>query len=382
MRRGVLAVWIAASLCATALGGDAPRPSVDDSVTFVENGAKKTRVGVVIESAGYDQVVMSQAGRRSTIDGADVVEVRFGDAPREFDDATSSLRAGDGEAAAAAFSSALSARATSRGWLVEHGSAGLGESLLSVAYRDPTNAEKAAKAFAAARDANPRSLLLDRILRGLAKADLALGRPDEALAAADDLVAAAKAAKRPLWEIDAQLARADALAARHDAEGALGAADAAVSRAESAASSAKDPDLAKRLRRAAVHAAARRAWLLVAEAEKSRAPNAIKRAETAGVELATRAPDSEAEAAATNAPGALLLLAGDARKALRQFVETDVLHFDVPDESARALWYESLCHERLGDGAARVDALKRLVAAHPASEWAGRDDVKAVTSKR
>jgi hypothetical protein len=123
--------------------------------------------------------------------------------------------------------------------------------------------------------------------------------------------------------------------------------------------------------------------LLVAEAEASRAPEAVERARTAASELAAKWPDdSEAQAAATNAAGALLLLEGDAAKALRKFVETDVVHFDVPDEAARALWYASLCHERLGDKRARADMLRRLVAAHPACEWAGRADVKAVTAPR
>jgi tetratricopeptide (TPR) repeat protein len=383
MTRRVLAAVVATSLCAAASGGDAPRASVDDSVTWTENGARKTRVGVTVESAGFDQVVMSQGGRRSTVDGADVIEIRFGDAPRDFDDATSALRSGDGDSAAAAFSSALAARATSRGWLVEYCFAGLAESLLSLVNRDAKNAEKSARAFDAAREANPKSLLLDRILRGLAKADLALGLPDAALAAADDLLATAKTAKRPLWEIDAHLARADALVVKGDAAGALRAVEAAGARADSAAAAAKDADLAQRLSRAAVHAAARRTALLVAQAEATRSAESVDRARTAAEETLSKAPESsEAQASSTNAAGALLLLAGDARKALRKFVETDVLHFDVPDEAARALWYQSLCHERLGDGAARVDALKRLVAAHPASEWAGRDDVKAVTAPR
>jgi hypothetical protein len=75
-------------------------------------------------------------------------------------------------------------------------------------------------------------------------------------------------------------------------------------------------------------------------------------------------------------------LAGDARKALRKFIEAEVVHFDVADEAARALWYGSLCHERLGDRKARVETLRRLVASYPECEWAGRDDVKAVTASR
>jgi len=383
MRRRTIAAFVALSLSSAGFGGDVPVKQADDSVTLVENGARKTRVGVTIESAGFDQVVMTQGGRRSSVDGADVVEIRYGDAPREFDEGRAALRSGDGDAAAASFAAALSARATQRGWLVEHASEGLGEAFLSLSHRDEKNAEKAAKAFGAARDANPRSLLLDRILVGLAKADLALGLADASLAAADDLVAAAKTAKRPLWEIDGQIARADALEVRRDAAGALRALDAAVARAEAAAVAARDGDVARSLNRAAVHAAARRTWILVADAETSRAPEALERARTAAGDLATRAPEnSEAQAASTNAAGVLLLCTGDARKALRKFVETEVLHFDVPEESARALWYQALCHESLGENASRGDALKRLAASHPSSAWAGRGDVKSVTPPR
>jgi len=383
MRRTLASALVACAFCAAANGGDAPRAASSDSVTCLDGGARKTYAGVTIESAGFDRVVFSRAGRPTTIDGADVVEVRYGDAPADFDAGVAALRLGEGDAAVAAFQAALSARATSRGWLVEQGAAGLAEAYLLLANRDAKNAEKAAHAFATARDANPRGLTLDRVLTGLARADLVLHLPDAALAASDEFAAAGKTARRPLWESAALLLRADALTAKGDSAGALRAADSAIAVAAAAASSATSPDAARPLRRATVHAAATRTRLLVAAAETTQAADAVQRARDAAAELPAKWPDEpESEAAATNAAGALLLVAGDARKALRKFVETEVAHFDVPFEAARALWYESLCHERLGDPSARADDLKRLVASYPTCEWAGRDDVKSVTAGR
>ena len=367
----VLAAGLVAALAVSALPQEA-RNAPADSVTWTEGGSKKTRTGVVVESAAYDEVAFSVAGRRTTIDGADLVEIRWGDAPREFDAATATLRAGDAGAALAGFEQALRARATPRGWLVEYGSTGLGEALLALAANDAQKAGRAAHAFATAREANPKSLVLDRILSGLSKAQLLLGKPDAALAAADDLAAAAKAAKRPAWTTDALLLRAEALDSRGDEPGALRALDDLVAAAESRAAAARDAETIQRLRRTATHAAARATWIH-AEAVESKAAESVARAERALAGLDAKGPqDGEAQAAALNLRGAILLASGDAKAALRMFLEAEVLHFDVDEEAARAVRYQALCFERLGDDARRRERISELETSWPATEWARR----------
>jgi hypothetical protein len=68
----------------------------------------------------------------------------------------------------------------------------------------------------------------------------------------------------------------------------------------------------------------------------------------------------------------LLLAAGDAKSALRKFLEVDVVHFGVPEQAARALRHESVAWDRLGDPARSADALKRLARTYPATEAARR----------
>lgn len=366
-----LAAILVAVLAGAALPQDV-RTGPADSVTWTEGGAKKTRTGVVVESAAYDEVAFSQGGRRTTVEGADVAEVRWGDAPREIDAAWAALRAGDAAAALSGFDQVLRARATQRGWLIEHGSTGLGEALLAAAPHDAQKAERAAHAFATAREANPKSLLLDRILAGLARANLRLGKSDAALAAADDLAVAAKAAKRPSWATDALFLRADALDARGDDAGALRALDEIVTTSESRAAAARDVETIQRMRRTATHAAALSSWILAAAVEAKSAEAAV-RAQTLVAALEARGPDDgEAQAAALNLRGAILLAAGDAKGALRKFQAAEVLHFDVAEEAARAVRYQALCFEKLGDDARRRERLAELESVWSATEWARR----------
>jgi len=375
MRRAAATLALAAAFAwtAAARGEDAPRAAAGDSVTTLENGAKKTRTGVVVESADYEHVVLVQTAKRATLDGADVVEVRWGDAPREFDAAVTALRRGDAAAAAAGFEAALVNRGTARAWILEEANTGLGEALLALAPRDAAATERTARVFAAARDANPKSLLSDRILLGLARAEILRGRPDAALDAAQALAAAGKTAKRPAWEADAELARAEALDEKNDDAGALSVLDAVLEWVPARAAGSKDAELARRLGAAAVRATVRKTWLLVAAAEAPGAAEAAERARKFVAEMTAKWPsDPSVAAAAVDAEGALLLAAGDAKAALRKFLEAEVAHFDVPEEAARALRYQSVAFERLGDTARAAQSLRQLARTYPASEAARR----------
>jgi hypothetical protein len=363
-------VLIAALVCDAALAQESPAPA-GDSVVVIEGRTKRTKTGVSVESAGFEKVVVVQAGRRDEIDGADVVEIAWADAPRAFQAASAALAAGDASAAADGFAAALRERGTKRGWLIEHANAGLGEACLQLAHRDGSAVGRAAAAFGAARDANPKSLLLDRVLTGLARAEILRGAADAALAAASDLEEAGRAARRPAWESDAAYWRARALEAKGDTAGALAALDGVLASASVRTAAARGPDDAARIRRTAIAAGARKLRLLVAEAEKPDAAKVVGTVRALSVDLVTRWPDDpEIAAATTNAAGATQLAAGDARKALRMFQETEVLRFEVREEAARALAYEARCYERLADTKRRDEALRALAATYPETEAA------------
>ncbi len=374
MTRLVAALVASLGLAISAFAEDTVRGPAGDTIVLVEDGTRKSRSGVAVESATFEQVAYTQGGRRGTADGAQVVEIRWGDVPREFDEAAAALRAGDAASAAAGFETALKNRTSPRGWLVEAANVALGDARLVLARKESANASLAAAAFAAAREANPKSLLLDRILGGLARAEILSGRFDAALAAAADLDSAARAARRPAWEAEAAFLRGLSLDARGDTASAIAAFDDAVQRASAkAAASAKDIDLARRLRRAMVEASARKLRLLVVEAERSGTPQAADAARKFSSEVSGSWPDDdEIAAAANNAAGALLLAAGDARRALRKFQETEILHFAVIEEAARALAYEAICFEKLGDAERRAEALRALAESYPGTEAARR----------
>ena len=369
--RTVLAALLAAAIaCASAFAQDGASPT-GDTVVVLDGRQKKTRTGISVESAGFDKVVVVQGGKRTEIDGADVLEVAWADAPRTYQAAAAALAAGDGAAAADGFAAALRDRGTKRGWLVEHANTGLGEACLLIAHRDRAAAGRAAAAFGAARDANPKSLLLDRILTGLARAEILRGSPDAAVESAAQLAAAGTGARRSAWESDAAFWHARALEAKGDTAGAVAALDGVLSQASVRTAAARGPDAAARVRRTAVTAGTRKLRLLVADAEKPDSPQAVDGVRRFAAQIAERWPDDADVAAATiNAEGALLLAKGDARKALRRFQETEVVRFEVREEAARALAYIARCHERLADDKRRDEALRALAAAYPETEAA------------
>lgn len=369
----------ALAVAASAVAQDAVRGPAGDTITLTEDGAKRTRSGVNVESAAFDQVVYSQGGRRSTADGAQVAEIRWGDVPAEFDAAAAAMRAGDARSAAAGFEAALRNRGSTRAWILESANVELGDAWMAIAQRDAKNAPTAARAYSAAREANPKSLLTDRILGGLARAEILGGRFDAALAAASDLETAARAARRPAWSAEAALLRGRALDAKGDAPNAIAAyEEAALAATTKSGAAVKDAELLKRLRRVAVQASAGKLRLLVADAERGATREAADTARKFAAEVSGSWPDDdEIAAAAGNAAGALLLAAGDARRAVRKFQETEVLHFDVAEEAARALVYQAACFERLGDTARRAEALRALAESYPGTEAARRAAMSA-----
>jgi hypothetical protein len=371
VRIGAAVLALAAALASGAAHAQEGAATAGDSVVTFEGRTRRVRSGVSVESAGFDKVVVAQGGRRDEIDGADVAEIAWADAPRTYQAAVAALAAGDAAAAADGFAAALRDRGTKRGWLVEHANAGLGEACLLLAHRDRSAAARAAAAFGAARDANPKSLVLDRVLAGLARAEILRGSADAALAAASDLDTAGKSARRAAWESDAAYWRARSLEAKGDAAGAMTALDGIVASSAVRSAAARGPDGPARVRRTAIAAGTRKLRLLVAEAEKPGATQVAGAVRKCCADLVERWPEEpEILAATTNAAGALLLAEGDARRALRKFQETEVVRFEMREEAARALAYEARCHERLADDKRRDETLRALAQTYPETEAA------------
>lgn len=368
-----VALVACAVLSAPAAAQEKPAEKFDrpDVLVVLEGGAPKPRGGRV-ESADYDKVVFTaQGGRKADVPATDVTEIRWGDAPAGYDDGVRALQGGDPASARRGFEDALrekDVKPSLREWVVEFGNAGLGRALLALG-----EADRAADAFGRARTSNPKSMILDEILIGLAEAELARGKGDAAARAADDLVTAAKAAKRPAWELEAYLVKADGRLRSGDFAGAGAAYDDAIRFAESAAGAEKNEAAKRRLQHEALKAAANKGWALVAKAEASKSTADFDAARSYFDGLATKHPaEPMVRACATNAAGVAKLASGDAKGALRLFMETEVVHFRAATEVARSLWYQAECWKRLGDDRARQERLAELKESYPGSEWARR----------
>lgn len=221
---------------------------------------------------------------------------------------------------------------------------------------------------------DPKSPLLSMIGTGLAEARALGGDWDGGLKALDELKATAGAAGRPLWEAEARLARARLLDRKGEAAASskeyeeLGA-----FAGKAAAAAPADSPLRDSLERMMVTGLVGKAWALYGRAEKSRAPADLEAAKQAFDRLPSETGTSAAgKAASLNGQGGLLLLQGKADEALRKFIEVEVTMFSAPEEVAHALWFKAQACEKLGNQAARDQALKDLVQYHPWSEWAAR----------
>jgi tetratricopeptide (TPR) repeat protein len=367
------ALAVAASFATSARAEDKPAEKAKrpDVVVMTEGGKVVQKPGVV-ESADYDKVVfVASGGRKADLPAADVVEIKWSDAPAGYEDGTRALAAGDLAAAQKGFRDALNEKDVKpdlREWLVEFGNAGLGRALLGLG-----EADKAAEAYAKARGANAKSMILDQILSGLAEAEMMRNKGEAAAKAAEDLVAAAKSARRPSWELDAYMLRAKGELQAGDWTGAASAYDDAIRFAENAEKSEKNDVAKKHLQRAGVQAATLKGWALVAKAEASKSTADFDAARSYFDGLASKHPNEPSvRASATNASGVAKLSSGDAKGALRLFAETEVVHFRAGAEVARALWYQAECWRKLGNEQARADRLKDLKEQFPGSEWARR----------
>lgn len=361
------AVVAAALLAAPAAAQEkVQRPDV---VVQMEGGQAKQKPGRV-DSADYDKVVFTASGgKKFDIPAADVVEIKWSDAPAGYDDGVRALASGDFEGARKGFADAINEKDVKpdlRPWIIEFANAGLGR-----AYLQLGDADKSADAFGKARSANAKSMLLDQILLGLSDAELMRGKGEAAAKAAEDLVAAAKTAKRPAWELEGYLARAKGELHAADFAGAATAYDDAIRFAENAANSEKQDVAKRRLVRTGLDAAVMKGWALVAKAEASKSTADFDAARSYFDALASKhAAEPSVRASASNASGVAKLASGDAKGALRQFVETEVVHFRAQPEVARALWYQAECWKKLGNEQSRQDRLKDLKESFPGSEWA------------
>ena len=357
--------------CSAPAVADEAKQRPDVIVQIDAAGQKKRKPGK-IESADFEKVVFTaQGGKKADIPAAeiDVDGMQWSDAPAGYEDAVRALASGDAEGARRGFTDALKEKDVKpdlREWVVEYANAGLGRAHLLAG-----DADKAADAFGKARTANPKSMILDRILLGLAEAESTRGKGDAAARAADDLIAAAKTARRSAWELDAYLVKAKGKLAAGDFAGAGSAFEDAVRFADNAALTEKTDAGKQRLKRAGLEAAVKKGWAMVAKADSTKAQPDYDAAKSYLDSLVSKHPgEPNVAAAATNAAGVARLAAGDAKGALRQFLATEVVHFQAREEVARSLWYQAECWKKLGNEQNRSDRLQDLKKSFPGSEWA------------
>ncbi len=375
-----------AAALALALALGSPARSADDhaaaagpppdTIVYEDGGEQKSRTDVVVESADWDAVAYKAGARSASQPGNTVVEVRWGDAPPEYAVGWRAVAGRDGAAARDAFNACLAAKAAgvvSRPWIDEYAQIGLGEACLLLAAAEKGKTSAAVDAFTAAQKANPKSLMADRILKGLAEAALIAGKPDEARKQSDALLSAGRTARRPEWEIDALFLRADiARQAKNPAEVSQ-AYEEAARVAEQQAGAARAPAERQRFERLRRRAAASAGWVLVDQALETKAPADFDRARDYFQGLPGKLGQvPEVLSSVENATGVIKLAAGDTFGALHHFQTTEVLHFGVPDEVARSLWYQAECWDKLGDTAQRDARLRDLRKYYPKSEWARR----------
>ncbi|MCE9636383.1 MAG: tetratricopeptide repeat protein [Planctomycetes bacterium] len=376
-----LVVLAAALLAAGAAIGPAvlfaPSAAADESkqrpdvIVQTEAGQKKRKPGR-IESADYDKVVFTAQGGKKTdlpaID-VDVDSIQWSDAPAGYEDGVRALAAGDGETARRSFNDALNEKGVKpdmRDWVIEFANAGLGRAWLLAG-----DADKAADAFGKARTANAKSMILDRILLGLAEAEAARGKGDAAARAADDLIAAAKSARRSTWELDANIVKAKIKLAAGDYAGAMTAFDDTVRFAENASLTEKTDAGKAQLKRAGLDAAVRRGWAMIKKGESTKSQADYEAAKSYLDSLVSKHPgDPSVAGAASNAAGVAKFASGDAKGALRQFMTTEVVHFRAREEVACSLWWQAECWKKLGNEQNRSDRLQDLKKSFPGSEWA------------
>ena len=377
----LLSAAVAVALtCSVAVGRTKPanakaqEATPTDTIVYVEGGEKKTREGVVISSADWDAVKFKVDGRDGSINGNNIVEITWGDAPREFSQGWRAVRAKDGRAAKDAFEACMNAHAAGfieRDWVLEMAQIGLGEAYLLLALNDEKAYDKAKEAFNTALSANKKSLRANQILRGLADAELGAGNGAAAKGHADALVAAGRSARRPAWEVDGLFMRANSMRASGNPAGAGAAYQEASRVAGQHAGNAKDAAAKKSFESLRRQAAAQAGWVILDAAVKSRKSADFDKARTYFNGLTGKlGKEPEVLAAVENALGVIKFANDDTYGALRHFQTAEVKYFSVPGEVARSLYYQSKCWEKLGDAAMQKARAKDLSDYYPKSEWA------------
>lgn len=349
----------------------------EDAIVVRDNGSTKSVTGVHVESHTYETVVYDD-GRKQEIPGAKVVEIRFGDTPREYATGRRALAAGSGDRAVKDFTTCLKGYEATMGgesqmrpWVLEYAQFGLGEAYRMQAAQDPGALDKAVEAYEAARKANPKSLLLSSILQGLADAELGRGKPQDGLRAAEDLVKIGRESGNVSWQVDGHLTTARVHMGKRAWNDAVRAYDELERFLKNETASAQDPQLKSQLADASLDAAANKGWVLVEKAIESKSMADFEAARGHFEQLpAAFGQAPEALAARSNANGVIKLAQGQVGDALRDFQYTEVALFTVPAEVARSLYYQAECWQKLGKEDRRAARLSDLKEYHPKSEWA------------
>ena len=369
----------AALLAATLLAANAraqdddEAPGPTDTIETLINGKVRMIDDVIVTSAGYDKVTYTARRKTVTLTGDKVRKVSWGDEPSDFAPGWRALAAGHGLQARKAFQLCMDAKVAHdlRDWIDEYANVGLGEAYRLLAAEDPKNLDKAAAAYGAARTANPKSLLINVLLEGLADVEAARGNGPKALAAARDLVTAAKIAKRPSWELDGLLLQAKIQLGLSQHADAARAFEAVVRFADNQLALTKDEDARRGLEKAKRQAAAAQGWVLVNKGVKSKSSADFDAARRYFDGLPAKFNQSwDVLAARSNAHGVIKYETGDSKGAIRHFQFTEVNYFTVAGEVARALYYQALCNEKLGKQKAKAERIRDLKEYYPRSEWA------------
>lgn len=384
----LLLVLTAALPCAPLLaspGGDKDEPpkatpykeQFKDEVLV--KGARAPTKDVEVVYEGFDKVDWkSKAGSPGTRPAAEVVSIRYADAPVPFTKGMDAFRAGrwsDAETEFRGVRSAIDAGKARRFWEAR-ATAYIGECRRRQGTRDhiPSRLKEASQSFQDALKLDPKSPILDLAYLGLADCQAAASDWDGAFKTLDDFRKIALDGGRPVWEGRSRLSRGRLLELKGEAGGAATEyADLARFAEQAAPKAPADGPERRELDYLRVQGLVSQGWALFGRAEKTRSPADVDQARKLfeGLPAAT-AGSPAGRASAANGAGALLLLDGKAQKALEKFVEVEVTMFQVPDEVARALWYKSKAYEALGNGPGREQAMKDLSEYYPSSEWAVR----------
>ncbi len=352
--------------------------AVLDTVVFTDGTKTTTRKDGKIESIDYGQIEYAAGGKKLTIPAGDVLEIRFGDDPSgDFEKGTRALLARDADAARSSFEKAVLARTALpdlRAWVDDFANCGAGEASLLAPPTDAKAADRAAEAFTKAKSANPKSFVLDRILKGLAQAEARRKKPADAAKALDELIVAAKAAKRSTWEIDAHFSKAQIQLEAGNTAGAISAFDDAIRFAETSIGAERNEAVKAKLKTVAVDAAVGKGWAMVGEGRGREGAGRVRRREdrtSTASRRSTRpsrrssAPSRTPRGGRSSRPATRARRSGSSR-ARRS------CHVQAHNEVARSLWYQAECWKALGDEKARAERISELKSHYPRPSGHGR----------